>query len=190
VPPYDHPLIIAGQGTVALELLEQLPAISNVLVPVGGGGLVSGIALTLKALRPETQVIGVEPEAAADAAESIRQGRPVRWEAAQVNSTIADGVRTQQIGQLNFELISRHVDALVSVSESSIRDAVRWYALEAKLAIEPTGGITLAAWRALQAGTGEVRLRPGPTALIVSGGNVDPQLLAALITAGEPALVE
>jgi threonine dehydratase len=184
VPPFDHPLTIAGQGTVALELLEQLPEVSNVLVPVGGGGLISGIALTIKALRPETQVIGVEPELAADAAASLQQGKRVRWDAGLVNRTIADGVRTQEIGELNFELMRQHVDGMVSVSESSIRDAVRWYALEAKLVVEPTGGITLAAWRALQAGGGAVQLRPGPTALIVSGGNVDPGLFASLVTAG------
>jgi threonine dehydratase len=187
VPPYDHALTIAGQGTVALELLEQLPDVSNVLVPVGGGGLISGIALRLKALRREVQGLGVEPELAADAADSLRQGKPVRWDAEQVNSTIADGVRTQQIGKLNYKLMEQYVDGMVSVNENSIRDAVRWYALEAKLAVEPTGAITLAAWRALQAGNGPVQLRPGSTALVISGGNVDAALLAQLISPTVPA---
>lgn len=187
VPPFDHPWIVAGQGTVALELLEQLPDVSNVLVPIGGGGLSSGVALTLKALRPEVQVFGVEPELAADAKDSLSRGERVSWDAELANRTIADGVRTQQIGQLNFELLSQHLDGIVTVAEDSIRDTVGWYAREVKLVVEPTGGLTLAAWRKLHSGVDELALKPGPTVLIISGGNLDPAQLAAFVSSAASA---
>lgn len=177
VPPFDHPWIIAGQGTVGLELAEEMPEVANVLVPVGGGGLIAGVALALKALRPGARLIGVEPELAADAHESFARGERVAWSAEQTGRTVADGVRTQQLGRLNFELIRRHVDAIVTVSDGDILEAAAWYLHEAKLVVEPTGALTLAAYRQL---ADTSALNPGPTALVISGGNLEPARLATL----------
>lgn len=186
VPPFDHPLIIAGQGTAGLEVVEDLPDVANVLVPVGGGGLVAGVATAVRSLAPSAQVIGVEPEMAADAAESFRAGRPVQWPAARVTRTIADGVRTQRLGDCNFEVISRLLTGFVTVPEAAIVEAARWYPLAARLVVEPTGALTLAAYRALARGPVDgVELAPGPTVLLVSGGNVDDAVLARLLTQPE-----
>src|SRR5690554_4650240 len=114
IPPFDHPDVIAGQGTVGLEILEQLPDVANVLVPVGGGGLVSGIALAIRSIRPEVRVFGVEPELAADAAEAFETGRAVRWDAGLTVRTIADGVRTQEVGVNNLPLILKHVSGFLT----------------------------------------------------------------------------
>lgn len=184
VPPFDHPGVIAGQGTAALEIAEQLPNVANLLVPVGGGGLLSGLALTIKSVLPHVRVIGVEPSLAADAAESFRTGERVRWDAALTNRTIADGVRTQQLGVHNLPLILEHVDAFVTVEESAIYEAIRFMALEAKLVAEPTGCIALAAWHALNAGDvaerrdgSRIGLQDGPTVVLTSGGNIEPAVL-------------
>ncbi len=184
VPPYDHPWIVAGQGTAGLELAQDLPEVANVLVPVGGGGLIAGVALALKALCPAAQVVGVEPELAADAAESFARGEPVLWSAERTTRTAADGVRTQQVGRLNFELIRANVDAFVTVPEEAILEAAAWYLRDARLVVEPTGAITLAAYWRLERGEAGVTLRPGPTALLVSGGNLDGALLARLAQRG------
>jgi threonine dehydratase len=180
VPPFDHPLIVAGQGTVGLEICADLPEVRNVLVPVGGGGLVAGVATAVRALCPDAQVIGVEPELAADARDSLRQGRPVRWEAESVTRTVADGVRTQRIGDLNFAIMRRLLAGIVTVSEEAIVDAARWYPREARLVVEPTGALTLAGYREL-AGGGGVSLLPGKTVLVVSGGNIGAGALRALL---------
>ena len=121
-------------------------------------------------------MVGVEPELAADAQESLREGRIVSWPAADVTRTICDGVRTQALGELTFATISALVDEIVTVSEEAVLEAMRWLALEAKLLVEPTGALTLAA---LQSGRG--RRADGPTVLVVSGGNVDPALAAAVL---------
>ncbi len=177
VPPFDHPSIIAGQGTAALEILEQLPEVTRVLVPVGGGGLIAGVSTAIKALRPDVRVTGVEPELGADAAESFATGKRVRWQASLTNRTIADGARTQQVGEHNLPLILQNVDDFVTVSEEAILSATRHYVHEAKLVVEPTGAMTLAAWRMLvesgQAGD-------GPAVVFVSGGNIDPRALATI----------
>lgn len=178
IPPFDHPDVIAGQGTVGLEILEQLPEVANVLVPVGGGGLISGIALAIRSIRPEVRVFGVEPELAADAAEAFETGRAVRWDAGLTVRTIADGVRTQEVGVNNLPLILKHVSGFLTASESGIVEAARFYALEAKLVAEPTGALTLAAWRELDSDNSP--LADGPTVLVLSGGNVAPDLLARL----------
>lgn len=184
VPPYDHPWIVAGQGTAGLELIEELPEVANVLVPVGGGGLLAGVALAVGTLRPAAQLIGVEPELAADAAESFRRGERVSWPADKTTRTIADGVRTQAVGKVNFPIIRQHVDAFVTVSEAEILDAARWYLREARLVVEPTGALTLAAYRRLERGEAAgLGLQPGPSALVVSGGNLAPEQLVALARA-------
>ena len=178
IPPFDDVRIIAGQGTVGLEIARALPDVTTVVVCIGGGGLVSGVATAVKALCPAARVIGVEPALAADAQESLRRGHIVSWDAADVTRTICDGVRTQEIGELNFAVISALVDEIVTVSEEAVIEAMRWLALEAKLVVEPTGALTLAALR-----TGAIAL-DGPTALVISGGNVDPAF-AARVLAGD-----
>ena len=135
VPPFDHPWIIAGQGTVGLEIAEAMPDVANVLVCTGGGGLLSGIALTLSETCPNAQIIGVEPELAADAADSFAKGEIVTWDAAKTTRTVADGVRTQSLGKRTFAIIKEHVDAFVTVSETAILEAARWYLTEAKLVV-------------------------------------------------------
>ncbi len=180
VPPFHHPWIIAGQGSIGLELHDDLPEVANVLVCVGGGGLLAGIAAALRARGSRAQILGVEPALAADASESYARGEVVAWPAEQVTRTVADGVRTQALGALNHAIIQASVDGFVTVDEEAILDAAAWYVQEAKLVVEPTGGLTLAAYRRLLAGDDQVRLRPGPTIALVSGGNLDPAALHAL----------
>ena len=182
VPPFDHPWIVAGQGTAGLEIAHDLPGVANVLVCVGGGGLLSGITTALRARCPDAQIVGVEPELAADAQASLAAGSVQRWDASLTTRTIADGVRTQNLGKLPFSLVQNRVAGIVTVSEQDILAATRWYVTEAKLVAEPTGALTLAAYRKLEHGTYQgVTLQPGPTALLVSGGNVEPTWLAALL---------
>ena len=181
VPPFDHPWIIAGQGTVGLEIAEDLPDVANVLVCTGGGGLLSGIALALSQLCPNAQIIGVEPELAADASESFAKGERVSWSAADTSRTLADGVRTQELGSYTFELIKKHVHGFVTVTEEAILAMTRWYLNEAKLVVEPTAALSLAAYQKLLLGETEIQLRPGKTVVIISGGNIDPGLAKNLI---------
>jgi threo-3-hydroxy-L-aspartate ammonia-lyase len=175
IPPFDDARIIAGQGTTGLEIAQDMPDVQNVLVCVGGGGLLSGIAVAIKSLCPNARVIGVEPELAADAQESFRTHSRVSWSADRVTRTICDGVRTQGIGELNFEVITNLVDDIVTVTEDAVLEAMRFYALEVKLAVEPTGALTLAAVR-----SGAVKLT-GKSVLIVSGGNFDPKFMAKIL---------
>ena len=177
IPPFDDERIIAGQGTVGLELARALPGVTTVVVPVGGGGLVSGVATAVKALCPDARVVGVEPELAADARQSLQEGRIVRWPAADVTRTICDGVRTQALGELTFAVISALVDEIVTVSDEAVLGAMRRLALDAKLLVEPTGALTLAA---VESGAVEV---DGPTVLVISGGNVEPALAARVLEA-------
>ena len=179
IPPFDDTRIIAGQGTVGLEIAQALPDVRTVVVCVGGGGLISGVATALKALCPNARIVGVEPELAADAQASLREGRIVSWPAEDVTRTICDGVRTQAIGVLNFATMSALVDEIVTVSEDAVLEAMRWLALEAKVLVEPTGALTLAA---LQTGAVEA---DGPTVLVISGGNVDPAFAAEVIAGRE-----
>lgn len=175
IPPFDDARIIAGQGTVGLEIAQALPQVTTVVVCIGGGGLVSGVATSVKALCPNARIVGVEPELAADAQQSLREGRIVSWPAAKVTRTICDGVRTQEVGVLNFATISVLVDQIVTVSEDAVLDAMRWLALEAKVLVEPTGALTLAALQS------QAIAVDGPTVLVISGGNVDPVFAAAVI---------
>jgi threonine dehydratase len=175
IPPFDDARIIAGQGTVGREIAADLPGVRTVLVCVGGGGLISGVATAIRALCPAARVVGVEPVLAADAQQSLREGRIVTWPAADVTRTVCDGVRTQSLGELTFATISALVDEIVTVTDDAALDAMRWLALEAKLVVEPTGALTLAALL-----TGAVTAA-GPTVLVASGGNVDPALAAGVL---------
>jgi len=176
VPPFEHRDVIAGQGTIGLELVEDVDEIDRVLVPVSGGGLVSGIAVAIKALSPRTQVIGVEPALAADTAESFRRGKRVMWAADAVSRTIADGLRTPQVGELPWAHIRELVDDVVTVEEDEILDSVKVLALGSRLVAEPSGAVPVAAFRS-------GRLSPvRRTVAVVSGGNIDPALLAAALS--------
>ena len=125
IPPYDDDRIIAGQGTVGLEIVEAMPDVAAVLVPIGGGGLASGVATAVKSLRPDVRVIGVEPEFAADARDSLEAGEIVRWPAELVSRTIADGTRTQALGARTFAHLVAHLDGIVTVTEAEIAAAIR-----------------------------------------------------------------
>jgi len=173
IPPYDDDRIIAGQGTVGLEIAEALPDLAVVLVPVGGGGLASGVATAVKALRPDARVIGVEPELAADARDSLEAREVVRWPAELVSRTVADGTRTQALGTRTLLHLLAYLDGIVTVSEAEILAAVRLSAERSRLVAEPSGALSVAA---MAFHAGELGLDPadGPVVAIVSGGNVDP----------------
>ena len=173
IPPYDDDRIIAGQGTIGLELVQDLPDLAVVLVPIGGGGLASGIATALAALRPTVRVIGVEPELAADARESLQRGEIVRWPADRVSRTIADGTRTQALGGRTFAHLRAYLDSVVIVSEAEIAAAVRLAAERSRLVAEPSGALAIAAL-AFHAAEARLDRRDGSIVAIVSGGNVDP----------------
>lgn len=176
VPPYDHPHVIAGQGTVALELHRQAGPLDLLLAPVGGGGLLSGCALATKKVAPGCRVIGVEPALADDATRSFRTG-----ELATVHepATIADGARTPSLGSYTFPLVLAHVDDMVTVSEDAIREALRFLLERVKLVVEPTGALTVAALL-----SGAIDVRGKRVGVVLSGGNLD---LAALPTLLETA---
>jgi len=178
IPPYDDEQIIAGQATCGLEIIESLPNVDLVLAPVSGGGLLSGVAAAVKQLSPRTRVYGVEPELAGDTAESFRNGAIVTWAAELTSRTIADGLRTQSVGQRNFAHIQAFVDGIVTVTEAEIRAAMRAIVAATRLVPEPSGAVATAA---LLFHASE--LPPYATAVaVVSGGNVDPALLAQILT--------
>ena len=172
IPPYDDDRVIAGQGTVGLEIAEAQPDAALVLVPVGGGGLASGVAVAIKALRPDARVVGVEPELAADARESLTRGEIVGWPAELVSRTIADGTRTQSIGVRPFAHLRALLDDIVTVTETEIAAGVRLAAERSRLVVEPSGALVVAAlaYHAAEIGHDPAR---GPTVGVVSGGNVD-----------------
>ncbi|WP_242891815.1 threonine ammonia-lyase [Actinomadura litoris] len=172
IPPYDDPRVIAGQGTVGLEIVQDRPDVDVVLVPISGGGLISGVAAAVKALRPRARVIGVEPELAADARDSLRLGRPVSWTAEDTGRTIADGLRVQQVGDLPFAHIQALVDGIVTVTEDEIKTTMRRLARETRLVSEPSGAVATAAFLHHRD-----ELPEGAAyASVLSGGNVDPAL--------------
>ncbi|MBO0877501.1 MAG: threonine/serine dehydratase [Pseudonocardia sp.] len=175
VPPFDHPDIIAGQGTIGLEIAEDLPEVAAVLVPISGGGLASGIGVAVKALCPRAAVFGVEPELAADTRDSMAAGELVRWPAEQRVRTCADGLRAEP-SEFTFAHLRSTLDGVLTVSEQEIRSTVGVLARRAKLVAEPSGAVAPAAYlhRADQ-------LPSGPTVAVVSGGNIDPALLAELV---------
>jgi threonine dehydratase len=182
VPPYDDALVIAGQGTVGLEIAADLPGVELVLVPISGGGLISGVATAVKALRPRVRVVGVEPELAADALESWRTGRRVAWAADQTQRTMADGLRVTCVGELPWQHIRARVDDIVTVSEEEIGEAMRVLAGRARLVAEPSGAVATAAYLFRDVVPPDAR-----TVCIVSGGNVDPDTYAAILSRGRRA---
>ena len=177
VPPYNDEMIIAGQGTMGLEILEDLPDVETVLVPVGGGGMISGVAAALKlGATHRVNVIGVEPEFAADARDSFRAGHLVRWTAEQITRTLADGLRTQSLGDITFAHIQLFVDDIVTVNEDEIREAVRRLSVNPKLAAEPSGAVAVAAFLFHRVELPQTT----KNVAVVSGGNIDPALKAEI----------
>ncbi len=179
VPPYDHPDVIAGQGTAAKELIEEVGALDALFVPLGGGGLLSGSALSARALAPHCRIYGVEPAAGNDGQRSFRTGRIVHID---TPDTIADGAQTQHLGHLTFAIIRDAVDDILTVGDDDLADAMRFFATRMKILVEPTGCLGFAGARAL---AGELRGRR--VGVIVSGGNVDPGRFCALIGGAESA---
>src|SRR6202140_3697640 len=179
VPPSNDEKIIAGQGTVALEILEGLPNVETVLVPVGGGGLISGISAAIKLSNPNIKVIGVEPELAADAQASLRAGHIVSSPAEQVSQTLADGLRTQSIGAINFEHIRAYVDDIVTVTEDEIHEAMLTLSANTQTLAEPSGAVAVAAFLFHADELPNTKINVA----VISGGNIDPTLLAELRSA-------
>jgi threonine dehydratase len=178
VHPFDDADVILGQATLGLELLEDVPDLETVVVPVGGGGLISGIAGVVKAARPNTRVIGVQVDACASFLESLRRSAPITFAA---RATIADGIAVKRPGDITLRLVERWVDELVVVTEEDIADAMVWLLERSKLVVEGGGAAGVAAVMA-----GRVSPAPsGSTVIVLSGGNVDPGLLAAVAQRGE-----
>jgi threonine dehydratase len=176
IPPYDHPDVIAGQGTVGLEIIQDLPQVEVVLVPVGGGALASGVATAVKSLRPSAAVIGVEPELAADAADSLRVGKLTVWPMTMTGRTVADGLRTN-LCELTLAHLMRYLDGIVTVSEDEILAAVSELASSAHVIAEPSGAVSSAAYLSRRE-----ELPAGKTVVVLSGGNADPGLLVSVIS--------
>jgi threonine dehydratase len=184
IAPFDDRDVIAGQGTIGLEIAEDLTAgaPAAVLVPISGGGLISGIAVAVKALLPGTRVIGVEPELAADTRASLRAGERVAWTSAQTARTRADALRVEQVGELTFPHIQAYVDDIVTVSEDELLDAIRRLARQARLIAEPGGAVAVAA--ALSRNATELGITAAtqsPIVAVLSGGNIDPALLSDIL---------
>jgi threonine dehydratase len=177
VPPYNDEMIIAGQGTIGLEIFEDLEDVKLVLVPVSGGGLISGIAAALKARKPNIKIVGVEPELAADAQASLKAGKIIKFDPEKVGKTIADGLRTTPVGSIPFEYIYRYVDDIVTVTEDEIRAAVKRLLLESRFLAEPSGAVTSAAFFFHRD-----KLPPAKkTVAVVSGGNIAPEMLREIL---------
>jgi threonine dehydratase len=177
VPPYDDAAIIAGQGTCGLEIVEDLPEVDLVLSPVSGGGLLSGVATAIKLVKPEVRVLGIEPELAGDAQESFRGGKLVSWPAEMTVRTMADGLRTQSLGELNFEHVRAYVDDIITVTEEQIAEAMRVLLYQARLTPEPSGAVTMAAMLFHP----EQLLPFRDAVVIMSGGNVEPDVLRRVL---------
>ncbi len=167
VPPFDHGWIIAGQGTIGLEILDQCPEVTHVYVQMGGGGLISGIAAAVKHLKPSVRIIGVEPAGAPKMSASLAAGRPVTLESAE---TVCDGLTTLRPGDLSFLHVKALVDEVVQTEDDATIEAVRWLFREARLVVEPSGAVTVAAARA--------RGVTGVSVAVLSGGNVEPSAYA------------
>jgi threonine dehydratase len=178
IPPFDDRRVIAGQGTIGLEITADCPQADLVAVPISGGGLISGIAAAIRATCPRTAVIGVEPELAADARDSFRRGERVTWPAEDTQRTIADALRVERVGALPFAHIRELVTDIVTVTEDEMRTAVRLLAAQARLVAEPGGAAAVAAWLFHAAELPAARV---PVA-VLSGGNIDPELLARILT--------
>ena len=174
IPPYDHAGVIAGQGTAALELFEEVGQLDHFFVCLGGGGLLSGSALSARALSPNCRIYGVEPEAGNDAQQSFRSGRIVHID---TPKTIADGAQTQHLGQLTFEIIRRDVQDIVTASDAQLVEAMRFYASRMKIMVEPTGCLSLAG-----ATHGSIDIKGARVGILISGGNIDLERFAALLS--------
>lgn len=172
IPPYDHPWTIAGQGTLALELLDEVPELDGLLVCLGGGGMLSGCALIAKEINPAIRIFGVEPELANDYWQSLRAGKKVRVDA---SATIADGLRTPEPGDITFPIIQRLAEDVLLVTEEEILEAMRFAMGRLKIVVEPSGAVCIAAALA-----GKIPQGMGTVGLVVSGGNVDLEFLARL----------
>ena len=175
IPPYDHPDVIAGQGTAAKELFDEVGTLDTLLVCLGGGGLLAGSALATRALSPQCKLYGVEPEAGNDGQQSLRAGAIVHIE---TPKTIADGAQTQHLGNYTFAIIRRDVDDILTASDAQLIDAMRFFATRMKLIVEPTGCLGLAAARAIKS-----QLQGQRVGVIISGGNVDLERFCALLGA-------
>jgi len=178
IPPYDHPDMITGEGTAALELLQETGPLDALFVPLGGGGLLSGCALAARALAPACKVFGVEPEAGNDGQQSLRQGRIVHIAPPK---TIADGAQTQHLGDITFALIRRDVQDIHTATDAELVEAMRFFAERMKLVVEPTGCLGFAAARRLSASFAGQRV-----GVILSGGNVDLPRYAQLLSGASP----
>ena len=177
IPPYDDRDIIAGQGSCGLEIVADLPDVDLVLAPVGGGGLLSGVAAAVKLTSPKARVVGVEPELASDGAESFKAGKIVSFTGEQTARTAADGLRTQSIGELNFAHLQAYVDDVITVTEAEIRQAMRRMIFGARLVPEPSGAVALAAalFHREQLPAAE------NIVAVMSGGNVEPRVLRSVL---------
>ncbi len=175
IPPYDHAHVIAGQGTAAKELFEEAGELDALFVPLGGGGLLSGTALAARALSPDCELFGVEPEAGDDARRSLREGRVVHID---VPRTIADGAQTQHLGALTFAVLHRERPEVLTATDDELVEAMRTFASVMKIVVEPTGCLGFAALRRVAD-----RLRGKRVGVIVSGGNIDLARFAALLSA-------
>jgi threonine dehydratase len=178
VAPFNDEAVIAGQATVGLEILEDLPEVETILAPVGGGGLLSGVAAAVKLSRPGVRVIGVEPDLANDAQISFRRGQVVELPLDQTRRTIADGMRATRIGDITFAHIRAFADDMLTVTEGEIREATRKLILEARLVAEPSGAVALAAFLFHQQELPDARC----TVAVVSGGNIAPETLRDILT--------
>ena len=177
IPPFNDKTIIAGQGTVGMEIIEDLPEVGVVLVPIGGGGLISGVAAALKLSGKATKVIGVEPEIANDAQQSFRQGKIKKLPLSQTRQTMADGMRATQIGDITFAHIQSYVDDVVTVSEEEIRKTMRLMIRNTRLGTEPSGVVAVAAFLYRQS----ILPKHPLTVAVISGGNIAPDLLTELL---------
>ena len=173
VPPYNDEQIIAGQGTIGLEILEDLPEVEAVFAPVGGGGMISGVATAIKLSQPNVKIIGVEPELAGDARASLYAGKIVQFPASEVSRTMADGLRTQSVGPITFEHIRRYVDDIITVSENEIRQTVRLLAENTETVAEPSGAVAAAGFLFHRDQLPATKVNVA----IISGGNIDPDML-------------
>jgi threo-3-hydroxy-L-aspartate ammonia-lyase len=179
IPPFEHRDVIAGQGTVGLEIVADCPDVDLVVCPVGGGGLIAGVAAAITAVNPAARVVGVEPELAADARDSVRAGRRIAWPPSQTQRTIADALRVDQVGELAMLHLQAQVEDIITVTDEEIRAAMRRLVTGARLVAEPGGAVAVAAclFRSDE-------LPPaGRRVAILSGGNVDPGMLADILVA-------
>jgi threonine dehydratase len=173
IPPYDHADVLAGQGTAAKELFEEVGELDYFFVPLGGGGLLSGSALATRALSPKCKLYGVEPEAGNDGQQSFRSGAIVHID---TPKTIADGAQTQHLGNITFPIIRRDADDILTASDAQLVEAMRFFASRMKIMVEPTGCLGFAAARAMKE-----QLRGKRVGVLISGGNVDLERFAALV---------